>query len=197
MDRPAEDLHTRLLEFIDSSSLLLRALHVAQAVGPPDWLIGGEVIRDLLWDRAHGLKRAPSKDVDLAFFDPSSLDGERELSVGMRVTSMAPDISWHVTNQASAHLWHPKVHGTEVAAFTCSADAVATSPETATAVAIRMRADQRTELLAPCGLDDLFALVSARNPGCLTDERHRPCARGKQIADRCRALTSSTQRPDP
>src|ERR1700722_13173106 len=108
-ERP-EDLRSRLREMIDSSSVLLRALHIAQAVRPPDWLIGGEVIRNLVWDRLHGVDRAPLKDVDLAFFDANSLNGDRELSIGMLVTSMAPDITWHVTNQASAHLWYPKVH---------------------------------------------------------------------------------------
>ena len=180
----SDELDSRLHELIDSSSLLLRALHVAQAVGPPDWLIVGEVIRNLVWDRLHGLNRGPSKDVDLAFFDPASLDGERELSVGMLLTSMAPDISWHVTNQASAHLWHPEVHGGEMEPVTCSADAVARWPETATAIAIRLRRNQTMKVLAPCGLDDLFGLISRRNPGCATQERYRRRVDSRQIAGR-------------
>lgn len=184
MRESADDLRSRLREMIDSSSVLLRVLHIAQTVNPPDWLIGGEVIRNLVWDRLHGVDRGPSKDVDLAFFDPASLDGDRELSVGMLLTSMAPDISWHVTNQASAHLWYPKVHGTEVEAFTCSAEAVSAWPETATAVAIRLLAFQRIELFAPYGLDDLFALISRRSPGALIDERDRRRVQSRQIAER-------------
>lgn len=184
MNERPDQLHSRLVALICSSSLLLRALHVAQAVGPPDWLIGGEVIRNLVWDRLHGLKQVPSKDVDLAFFDPASLGGDRELSVGMAVTSLAPDISWHVTNQAAAHLWYPDVHGAEIEPLTCSADAVATWPETATAVAIRLLRDQRIEVLAPYDLDDLFGLISRRNPRCVTKERYRPFVASKQIARR-------------
>jgi hypothetical protein len=180
----SDELHSRLHELISSSSFMLRALHLAQTVAPPDWLIVGEVIRNLVWDRLHGLNRAPSKDVDLLFFDPESLDGDRELSVGMLLTSMAPDISWHVTNQAAAHLWYPEVRGAETEPFTCSADAVASWPETATAIAIRLLPNQTMKVLAPCGLDDLFGLISRRNPSCATDERCRRRVESRQIAER-------------
>jgi hypothetical protein len=173
----SEALQTHLLELIGSSAVLMRALRVVQAVAPPDWLIGGEVVRDFVWDRLHGAEEMASPDVDLAFFDPRSLGGVRELSVGMSVTSLAPEFTWHVTNEAAAHLWYPQVHGVEIAPFTCSADALATAPETATAVAVRLLEDQSIELLAPFGLDDLFALVARRNPCCPIYGR---CCRGEQ-----------------
>jgi hypothetical protein len=35
----------------------MRALRAARAVDPPDWLIGGGVIRDLVWDHVHDPRR--------------------------------------------------------------------------------------------------------------------------------------------
>jgi hypothetical protein len=45
-EQPSE-LHLRLIELVRRSPMLMRALHAARAVDPPDWLIGAGVIRDL------------------------------------------------------------------------------------------------------------------------------------------------------
>jgi hypothetical protein len=45
-----------------------------------------------------------------------------------------------------------------------AADGVATWPETATAVAVRLCVDDSLEVLAPCGVADLLGGVCRRNP---------------------------------
>src|ERR1700726_4885510 len=106
---PVGGLEARLVALVRGSPVLMRALHAARAVDPPDWLIGAGAIRDRVWDHLHGFTRAtPVKDVDLAFFDPASLGGERERGVQRELTALAPDLEWDVTNQAGVHLWyHP------------------------------------------------------------------------------------------
>jgi hypothetical protein len=61
----------RLEALVRSSDWLMGVLRAARDVAAPDWLVGGGVLRDLVWDRLHG-RAAPSRprDVDLAFFDP-------------------------------------------------------------------------------------------------------------------------------
>jgi hypothetical protein len=180
-----EELESRLIELVCSSLVLMRALRAARTVDPPDWLIGSGVIRDRVWDHLHGFAQpTPSKDVDLAFFDPSSLGSERERSVQRAVTAQAPDISWDVTNQAGVHLWYPKVFGLQVPPLASSADGVATWPETATAIAIRLLADDSIQVVAPCGLDDLFGLICRRNPRRVTKEHYRRRVQSKRIAKR-------------
>jgi hypothetical protein len=51
-------------------------------VSSSDWLVGGGVLRDLVWDRLHH-RAEPSRprDVDLAFFDPRRLDTGRDAEV--------------------------------------------------------------------------------------------------------------------
>ncbi len=183
--RHRDELELRLTALVHSSSMLMRALRAARAVDPPDWLIGSGVIRDRVWDHLHGFARpVASKDVDLAFFDPSSLDSDRERSVQREVAALAPDICWEVTNQAAVHLWYPKVFGVEVEPLTSSADGVATWPETATAVGIRLRGDDRIEVVAPCGLEDLFGLICRRNPRRVTVEQYRHRVENKRIGRR-------------
>jgi hypothetical protein len=65
-----------------------------------------------------------------------------------------------------------------------AADGVATWPETATAVAVRLLADDRIQVVAPCGLDDLFGLVCRRNPSRVGVEHYRRRVRDKRIAER-------------
>jgi hypothetical protein len=185
MSEPPDDLTSRLTKLVRSSPLLMRALRVARTVDAPDWFIGGTVIRDRVWDHLHSSAQPrPSRDVDLAFFDPSSLEGERELSVQREVSAQAPDICWEVTNQASVHLWYPQVFGVEVQPLCSSADAVATWPETATSIGIRLLGDDSVKVIAPCGLDDLFGLICRRNPRRVTEEQYLRRVDSKRIARR-------------
>lgn len=57
-------------------------------------------------------------------------------------------------------------------------------PETATAVAVRLRHDDSLHVVAPYGLDDLFNLVCRRNPAIVTREQFQRRVQNKQIAKR-------------
>ena len=48
------DLPGRLESLVRSTPWLLEALRAARDVDPPDWLVGGGVLRDLVWDRPRG-----------------------------------------------------------------------------------------------------------------------------------------------
>lgn len=184
------ELEERLEAMVRSSATLLRALDVARAVDPPDWLIGSGVIRDLVWDRLHGVERTSMpKDLDLAFFDPAVLGEDREQEVENALAAMAGEIPWDAKNQAAVHLWYPDVFGVTVEPLTSSSDAVGTWPETATAVAVRLLPDDSFRVVAPCGLDDLFGLVCRRNPRRVTVEEYRRRVHSKHIAERWPMVT--------
>jgi hypothetical protein len=170
---------------VRSSPLAMRALRAAREVDPPDWLIGAGLIRNLVWDHLHAFDRpTPPKDVDLAFFDPANLQPEHEEATGNEVRRLAPDIPWDVKNQAAVHLWYPSVFGVEVDPLTSAADAVGTWPETATSVAVKLLPDERIDVIAPCGLEDLFGLVCRRNPRRVTVEEYRRRVQTKRVAER-------------
>jgi len=178
-------LHLRLIELVHASPLLTRALDAARDVDAPDWLIGSGVLRDLVWDQAHGRDEpAPPKDVDLVFFDATDLTPAREEAIRAALAARAPDIPWDVSNQAAVHLWYPRVFAVDVDPLTSSADGVATWPETATAVAVRLLSDDTIDVVAPYGLDDLFGLVCRRNPLRVTVEEYRRRVTSKRIAER-------------
>jgi len=140
---------------------LMRALEAARDVNPPDWLIGAGAVRNAVWDRLHGFTEpTPPGDIDLAFFDPADLSREHGRSVEAALHSQAPELPWEATNQAAVHLWF----GGDAEPLRSSAEAVATWPETATCVALRLGVDDQLTVVAPFGLEDLFAMVVRRNP---------------------------------
>jgi uncharacterized protein len=105
-----------------------------------------------------------ARDVDLAFFDPDRLDPGRDAEVELALAARLPGIRWDARNQA--------------------ADGVATWPETATAVAVRLLGDDRLQVVAPCGLDDLFGLICRRNPRRVTVDHYRRRLPDKRVAER-------------
>jgi hypothetical protein len=178
------ELEARLIELVRSSALLMNALTAAREVEPPDWLIGSGAIRDRVWNHLHGY-HGPSRpqDVDLVFFDDAP-DARSEQNVLDALRAVAPHVPWDVQNQATVHLWYPQVFGVEVDPLASSADGVGTWPETATAVAIRLLADDTLDVVAPFGLEDLFALVWRRNPRRVTLEEYQLRIWRKRVANR-------------
>lgn len=144
---------------------MIDILRAARACNPPDWLVGGGVIRNVVWDHLHGYREpTPCKDVDLAFFDPHDLRPERDEEVQRQLAAQLPGVPWEVTNQAAVHLWYERVFGYTVPPVTSTADGVGTWPETVTNIAVRLQPDDSLLVVAPSGLDDLFKMILRRNP---------------------------------
>src|SRR5215213_6166300 len=178
----------RLTEIVRSTPWLVRALEIARDVDAPDWLLGAGAIRTAVWDHLHGVE-TPVADVDVVFFDPHDLSPEREVRVEQALADRAADVPWDAKNQAAVHLWYPRRFGYEVEPLTSSADAVGTWPETATAVALHLGADDRLTVVAPCGLDDLLGLVHRRNPRRVSVAEYERRLASKRIADRWPRVT--------
>jgi hypothetical protein len=185
----------RLEAIVRSTPRLMEALAAAREVDAPDWLIGAGAVRTAVWDHLHGYEEATeAADVDLAFFDPDDLSQERDAAVEDQLRRVLPDVEWDAKNQARVHLWYPDRFGYEVPPLTSSADGVATWPETATAVGLRLARDDRLLVEAPFGLDDLLGMVHRRNPRRVSAEEYRRRIEAKRIAERWPLVTVV---PDP
>jgi uncharacterized protein len=149
---------------------LMTALRAARLVDAPDWLINAGAIRDAVWDAYHHRPAATPRDVDLGFFDGDDLSPQREAEVEAALRACAPGLPWEAKNQAAVHLWYPRRFGTWVAPFASTAEAVATFPETAACVGVRLHADDAIEVVAPYGLGDLLGCVCRHNPARVSRE---------------------------
>lgn len=158
-------------------------LEVARDIAPPDHAIGAGAVRTLVWDALSGATTpTPLRDVDLVFFDPHDLRRDRDAELARALAERHAAISWDVTNQAAVHLWYGGAYGLPVEPLASLADAIATWPETATCVGVRLEQDDRITVIAPLGLDDLFAMVLRWNARRATREQFDERVQTKALA---------------
>lgn len=179
-----------LTRLVLATPWLVDVLRVVERLGLPDAWVGAGAVRDVVWDVRFGAGFDPAgiRDVDVVYFDPDDLRPEREHEIEAELLANAPGIKWDAKNQAAVHLWYPAKFGEEVEALGSTEDGVATWPETATAVAVRLH-HGRVEVMAPKGLSDLFAGIWRCNPGRITKEEYLARIERKSPRQRWPGLT--------
>ena len=163
-------LYTRLDSFLKDLDLQL-----------PQWCIGGGVIRNIVFDNLSGTKGTLHRDVDVAFFCRKDLTRQRDKEYESRLKDQMATVPWEVTNQAGVHLWFHKKYGYSVPPLKSIEDAIATWPETCSAVGIAKNAG-KYKVYAPCGLNDLFNMVVRRNPRRVDIKTYRKRIEDKQFS---------------
>ncbi|MDO3686492.1 nucleotidyltransferase family protein [Micromonospora sp. C28ISP2-4] len=186
-EHPSDNTADALIDLIRSSTWLVRVLETVRDESLADAWVGAGVLRDLVWGERYGSGFSPARvrDVDVAFFDPHDLSRSNDDRVTEQLRTRLPGVPWEAKNQAAVHIWYPgKFGGGAVEPLKSIQDAVNTWPETATAVAVRLDADDAVEICAPLGVGDLLNGVWRRNPRRVTIaqsltrlERHQPRTR--------------------
>lgn len=166
-DPGAEEVRRSVL----GHAAFVEILRAVRGLALPQAVVGGGAVRDVVWDALSGRPLTDEfRDVDVAYFDPdeSAPGVERwaEAELGRRL----PEHRWDVKNQASVHRWYEARFGVPVEPFPSLETAVGSWPETATAIAVRLEADDRLAVIAPLGLDDLLGMVWRHNPARATRE---------------------------
>jgi len=169
-----------LRELLRATDWFMQVLHVLRECNLLDWLVGGGVIRTLVWDWLHD-DSMPTRqnDIDVVYFDPTDL--QPDLEIERTLYHLIPNMPWQAKNQAAVHLWYERRFGFPVEPLSSTADGVGTWPETATSVAVRLLDDDELLIVAPCGLNDLFELVCRRNPRRVTQQIFEQRLADKQI----------------
>lgn len=164
------DVRRILLEherFVD----ILRAV---RELDLPEGAVGGGAVRDSVWDAlSQRREHAAFRDIDVAYFERDRLAPGVEHQAEEALDRKLPGYRWDVKNQAAVHLWYAERFGVPVQPLPSLAAAVATWPETATAVAVRLEPDDSLTVIAPLGLADLVQMVWRHNPARATREHFR------------------------
>lgn len=176
----SESLEQRLEAIVRSGPRLMQVLETARDLDLPDWLIfSGAVYQRVLnhltgRDLDYGIK-----DYDLGYYDASDISYEAEDAVIRRVAAaFEPPLRElvEVRNQARVHLWFEGKFGEPYTPLSCSADALSRFVSPLFSVGIRLEPDGRLTVLAPFGLEDLFALRLQPNPARRTNGFARTAA---------------------
>jgi hypothetical protein len=180
-----------LRAILRASPWLCRVLAQVAALDLPDCWVGAGAVRDFVWDLRFGGGFDPANivDVDVVFFDAADLSAERERQAEDALRAADPSVKWDVKNQARVHLWFEQRFGCPAGPLGSAYEGVATWPERASAVAVRLDGDGEIEVLAPFGLDDLLDGVWRRNPARVTDAEWQARLDRKQPGRRWPAVT--------
>lgn len=143
---------------IEGDDFMISALRAVQSLSLPDWWIGAGFVRNKIWDILSGDIKTPPGDIDVVYFDTSDLSEETENCHQLHLEEIFPTGKWSVTNQARMH----KENGDDP--YTSSLNAIAHWPETATAVAVTLNDANRVIFQAPCGSEDLLAMIIRPTP---------------------------------
>jgi hypothetical protein len=179
------DLYRRLQDMVREAPQLMAALVAARQLGLESWCIGAGAVRTLVWDALHGFEK-PSvlEDIDVVFFEASSCHPACEAELERQLTALMPGPCWDVTNQATVHQWFLERHEQVVPPARSLEDGVSTWPEFATCVGVSLRADDSLHIVAPHGLEDLFALRVRHNPVRASAATYRQRVEQKRYAQR-------------
>jgi hypothetical protein len=153
----------QLKHIVTTTPWLMALLRAVRDAGPREAYVAAGAIRDTVWN---SLTQRPSSgpwaDVDVVYCDPNE-PAQHAAQHEQRLSMRVPGVRWEVTNQAWVHLWQPAPDGSTYRAHRSVEEGLATWPESATAVGVRIDAAEQLWLVAPCGLEDLFGLVVRHN----------------------------------
>ena len=155
----------QLLGIVRDAGWLMAAFRAARALDLPDWWIVSGAIYNTVWNALTG--RASDhgvKDIDLFYFDPDTSWAAEDAVIRRAAPAFAPRPPVEIRNQARVHLWYEARFGTPCPALTSSRDAIDRFACKTHCIGLRLRKDDRFELHAPFGLDDIFALRVVPNP---------------------------------
>lgn len=178
-------LQQRLVEIARGTSWFMEALVAVRQLELPEWCIGAGAVRNLVWDSLHG-KSSSSQlaDVDVAYFDITDTSPQRDQELQRKLQALDPQFPWEVTNQAGVHQWFEEHFGHAVEPLCSLEEAVASWPEFATAVGLSLNQDNSLKVIAPHGLEDLFAIIVRRNPTRVSVETYRQRIAQKRYLER-------------
>jgi uncharacterized protein len=150
--------HDRLCRWLLDDPWRMHALEIARALALPDWSIAAGFVRNLAWDRLHGFSAStPLQDIYLIYFDAAATERRHERDIETALAGIDASLPWSVRNQARMH----KRNGD--APYASSIDAMRNWVEIETAVGARIDGNGQLRIIAPFGLDSLFAMRISPN----------------------------------
>lgn len=158
MTNPEDVTMQRLIDLVQQDAQRLQILHCVAQLDLDECYVAAGFIRNMVWDHRHGYPPTPLQDVDVIYFDATEADQAAASRYQTALQRQLPGVNWQVKNQALMH----KRNGD--APYRSCLDAMSYWPEKETAVAVRITAERRIEVISAFGLESLFALHLTHNP---------------------------------
>lgn len=163
----SQDLKGRLETILRAAPSLMQVMGTARDLDLPDWLLFSGAIYQRVLNHATGRDSDYGiKDYDLGYFDPDTSYDAEDVVIRRVAAAFEPPLRdmVEVRNQARVHLWFEGKFGEPYAPLTHSAQALERFTSATFAVGARLEHDGALTIMAPFGLEDLFALRLRPNP---------------------------------
>ncbi|MEC4726924.1 nucleotidyltransferase family protein [Shewanella sp. D64] len=157
----------QLTAWIRQDPLRMRALQLVQVLHLPQGFIAAGFVRNLVWDRLHGVEcNRLLADIDVIYFNPSDISAAADKAYELELRELAPELPWSVKNQARMHIRN------DDAPYLSSLDAMSYWPEQETAVGVMLhtgaiaekgKCDDGIKLVSAFGFESLFNLKLTPN----------------------------------
>lgn len=148
----------QIIEWIAQDEVRMRALRAVKTRGLEDACLAAGFVRNLVWDKLHGyVQTTPLNDIDVVYFNPHDLNPATDLHYEQRLKAIIT-LPWSVKNQARMHLKYGR------APYRSTRDAMSYWVEKETAIGVQINAHNALELVAPLGVESLFAFTISANP---------------------------------
>ncbi|MED4206927.1 nucleotidyltransferase family protein [Neobacillus mesonae] len=149
----------KIITLIKEDKYMMDILKAAKSLNLPDWWVCAGFVRSKIWDTLHNFsKRTPLQDIDVIYFDPVNTDESEEKKYEKKLKTLNPHIPWSVKNEARMHVKN-NIHP-----YSSSVDAISKFPETATALGVKLDAEDNVLLASPCGIQDVVNLEVKPTP---------------------------------
>ncbi len=156
---------SELLDLLINDPLRWSLMQDVRSLDLPDCWIGAGFVRNAVWDYLHHMPiSSPKTDIDVIWFDSLITDTSEDQNLEAILRDKNSDFCWSVKNQARMHIRNGD------RPYNSSTDALMHWPEIATAVAVRVTAEDSLEIVAPFGLSDLYELRLAPTPHFLKNK---------------------------
>jgi hypothetical protein len=162
----AADRHRRFELIIRADPGLMRLLVIMRELALPQWRLVAGCLYQTVWNVLTGRPRGTGiSDYDVIYFDDRDLSWGAEDAVIRRVAAATAGGVGpvEVRNQARVHLWFEGRFGTPYPPLASADEAIARYASIAHAVGVRLEPDDRLDIAAPFGLDDIFGMAIRPN----------------------------------
>ena len=160
-------LEARLTEIVRADAGLMHVLTVMRELNLPDWRLFSGAVYQAVWNAQTGRPVGYGiKDYDIGYFDADTSWDAEDAVIKRVAAAFEPPLrdQVEVRNQARVHLWFEGKFGEPYDPLTCTDDAPARFVAPAFAVGVRLEADDAISVVAPFGLEDVFAMTIRPNP---------------------------------
>ncbi|MCB9994668.1 MAG: nucleotidyltransferase family protein [Hyphomicrobiaceae bacterium] len=170
-----ESQRAALEAIIRQSRVHMDLLAGLRDLGLADWLLVSGIIYNFVWNVLTGRPAFHGvRDADVFYFDAADLSYEaedRHIRQVERQFAGFP-VPVELRNQARVHLWYGEKFGGAFAPLANSAEMLERFASKTHAVGLRLDADDRLEVVAPFGLDDMFSFRVVPNHRCANERAH-------------------------